>query len=444
MEQVKKDVLLIIPLLTQGHTNVCAAIGKKFLEKYGSTIDVYFMVDEEYKTKLSKIDQNFKFSLLSDFFDKAMDTFLEKKEEKNTHYILDSFREFGKLWHLDTKEYIQKSTYLFTLDFEAMNNNYDQMTEMIKKLKPKFIILDNLFSYPLGVDQGIPYANLLSSAITYFGHDQLPPPQSSLPSEYTPENLKLWKEFIDATYKVGNFKELKDKINEKLKLHNCPNLDDKYFLYKESKYLNIYNYPKFLDYENENIKYPGPWFRIQSSIIKPIPDPYPVILKDLPGKLIYFSLGSMASVYKPLMEKILSILSQIPHRFIVSTGMVGEQYELSKNMHGEKFVNQLAALQTVDIVISHGGNNTLTEAFYFGKPLVVMPLFGDQKDNAFRVDEIGLGKKINTFNFTKEEMENAIEYCLKDEVIEKMKLCSQLIQNDNSLDLLCEEVKKYF
>ena len=63
----------------------------------------------------------------------------------------------------------------------------------------------------------------------------------------------------------------------------------------------------------------------------------------------------MATSYKPLMNKMLEILAQLPHRFIVSTGMIGEHYTLADNMYGEKYLNQFAVLQTVDMVISHGG-----------------------------------------------------------------------------------------
>lgn len=51
------------------------------------------------------------------------------------------------------------------------------------------------------------------------------------------------------------------------------------------------------------------------------------------------------------MERLLKIFSELPHRFIVSTGLIGEEYKLSENQYGEKFINQLAVLQTVDVCV---------------------------------------------------------------------------------------------
>ncbi|MBA3235532.1 MAG: glycosyl transferase, partial [Chloroflexi bacterium] len=53
--------------------------------------------------------------------------------------------------------------------------------------------------------------------------------------------------------------------------------------------------------------------------------------------------------------------------------------------------------------------NTVTEAFHHGKPMIVLPLFWDQVDNAQRVDELGLGRRLATYDFRDEELTDAID-----------------------------------
>ena len=68
----------------------------------------------------------------------------------------------------------------------------------------------------------------------------------------------------------------------------------------------------------------------------------------------------------------------------------------------------------VDLVITHGGNNTTTEAMHFGKPMIVLPLFWDQYDNAQRVDELGFGVRLDTYGFEDDELRGAIDRLLGD------------------------------
>ena len=122
--------------------------------------------------------------------------------------------------------------------------------------------------------------------------------------------------------------------------------------------INFYLFiAKELNYE----KMEGNWVQIDSAVVD-TPDPFPIPkkLEGLPGNLIYFSLGSMASSYKPLMDRFLQILSELPHRFIISTGYYHDEYNLSSNLYGEKYVKQLAVLQSVDCFITHGGKYTLS------------------------------------------------------------------------------------
>ena len=63
-------------------------------------------------------------------------------------------------------------------------------------------------------------------------------------------------------------------------------------------------------------------------------------------------------------------------------------------------------------MITHGGNNTVTESIHFGKPMVVLPLFWDQHDNAQRMAECGLGVRLPTYEFEDGQLHEAIERML--------------------------------
>ncbi len=81
-------------------------------------------------------------------------------------------------------------------------------------------------------------------------------------------------------------------------------------------------------------------------------------------------------------------------------------------MTGAEFLPQPAILPQVDLVITHGGNNTVTESIHFGKPMIVLPLFWDQYDNAQRIAECGLGARLPTYEFEDEQLHEAIDRLL--------------------------------
>ena len=83
-------------------------------------------------------------------------------------------------------------------------------------------------------------------------------------------------------------------------------------------------------------------------------------------------------------------------------------------MTGAATVPQTKVIPQVDLVITHGGNNTTTEAMHFGKPMIVLPLFWDQYDNAQRVHELGYGVRLPTYAFTDDELLGAVDRLLAD------------------------------
>jgi len=114
------------------------------------------------------------------------------------------------------------------------------------------------------------------------------------------------------------------------------------------------------------------------------------------------------------MRRLVDVLSRSRHRVVVSKGPQHTEFELADNMWGEEFLPQPALLPLADAVITHAGNNTTTECFHFGKPVVALPLFWDQYDNAQRVDETGFGIRLPTYEFEEADLLVALDRLLDD------------------------------
>ncbi len=89
---------------------------------------------------------------------------------------------------------------------------------------------------------------------------------------------------------------------------------------------------------------------------------------------------------------------------VVSLGPQHELLRVPGHVHGAEFLPQTSILPQADAVITHGGNNTVTECLHFGCPMIVMPLFWDQYDNAQRVAETGFGERLDTYGHAPDEL----------------------------------------
>lgn len=179
----------------------------------------------------------------------------------------------------------------------------------------------------------------------------------------------------------------------------------------DSPYLNFHTYPKHLDYDQDDdlFEYKEREFRVDSLIRSPFgkqiaqetiyewENKLKSAKKD--RQVVFLSLGSIASGQVNLMRKLIKICSQDTKRlYVVSKGVFGDSYELASNMIGANFVPQTYFLERADLAIVHGGNNTINECCYYGKPMIVLPVFSDQLDNAQRIEDLALGKRLNLWS----------------------------------------------
>ncbi len=80
----------------------------------------------------------------------------------------------------------------------------------------------------------------------------------------------------------------------------------------------------------------------------------------------------------------------------------------------ESFVPQQAILShpSVRVFVSHCGMNSINEAFYYGKPILALPFFGDQFYNAARIVDLGAALKVNKENLESTEIRHKVDLLL--------------------------------
>jgi len=282
----------------------------------------------------------------------------------------------------------------------------DRLRELFGELRPNVIVEDNVVGFPAVVAAGVPWVRIVSCNPLELKDPALPPAFSGYPTS----DRSGWDEFRARSRELHE--PLRQEFSEFCLERGAPQLPAGEFIH-ESPFLNLYLYPPEADYER-SVPVAKTWQRLGSCVREPdsvsglSPHRQPIV---------YLSLGSLGSADVGLMQKLIDSLGQTDYFVIVSMGPQHEELRLAPNMSGEEFLPQPAILPEVDVVITHGGNNTVTESLHFGKPMVVLPLFWDQHDNAQRMQELGLGRRLDTYEHEPAELIEAIETLLADRML---------------------------
>lgn len=124
----------------------------------------------------------------------------------------------------------------------------------------------------------------------------------------------------------------------------------------------------------------------------------------------YVSLGSFLSARTDVLQRITDGLRTLGWNAVVATGATDAQAlgTLPSSWVVREHHPQVAALEACDIVVCHGGNNTVTEALTAGLPVLAAPFSTDQFAGAEDLRRAGLGDAIDPVTTTADEIATAL------------------------------------
>jgi MGT family glycosyltransferase len=387
------STVVFFPEGAYGPTNNCVGIGD-VLRQRGHR--VVFIVEESFAGTLEA--QGFEERLM------RLGPPPERREEPG-QFWKDFIRETAPVFRKPTIEQLGE---FIAPTFQALIDGAKYVDERLHAIfddvQPDVIVEDNVVSFPALPASGRPWVRIVSCNPAEIPDPDVPPTFSGYPAA----DKSGWDTFRDEFRRTHA--DIHADFDAFCRDHGAPPLPELEFMHT-SPDLNLYLYPDEVDYARAQ-PLDASWHNLQTSV-RDTDAPWEPPHGD--GPLLYLSLGSLGSGDVELMRTLIATLADVPARIVVSKGPQHDQLELAPNMTGAEFLPQVSILPHVDLVITHGGNNTVTECLRFGKPTIALPLFWDQYDNAQRLHEIGFGIRLDTYAHAPEALTGAIERLLADD-----------------------------
>ena len=379
-----------------GPTNNCVGIGD-VLRRRGHR--VVFIAEESFEGTLA--EKGFEERLM------RLNPPSENEEDPG-QFWKDFIRETAPVFRKPTIEQLEG---FIGPTFEALCDGAryvdERLVEIIGEVEPDVIVEDNVVSFPALPASGRPWVRIVSCNPAEVKDADVPPKFSGYPIT----DRSGWDAYREEYARALG--PLQARFSEFCADRAAPPLPHLEFIHT-SPDLNLWLYPSEVDYARSSPLGDG-WHNLESCVrATDAAWELPEALAARSGPLVYLSLGSLGSADVDLMRTLIATLADSPYRVIVSKGPQHDELELAENMTGAEFLPQTSILPQVDLVITHGGNNTVTECLHFGKPMVLLPLFWDQYDNAQRIDETGFGARLPTYDHEPGELRAAIDRLLGD------------------------------
>jgi MGT family glycosyltransferase len=130
---------------------------------------------------------------------------------------------------------------------------------------------------------------------------------------------------------------------------------------------------------------------------------------------VYATLGTIVNRSPGIFAAILDGLRDEPITLILTIGRNQDPADFGPrppNVYIERYLPQTLLLPYCDLVVTHGGFNTVQAALCSGLPMVILPVAADQHVNAEACARIGVGRVVGPEERTPENIRAAVREVL--------------------------------
>lgn len=143
----------------------------------------------------------------------------------------------------------------------------------------------------------------------------------------------------------------------------------------------------------------------------------PAWVDELGGRpVVYVTLGTIFNTLE-VFETLIVALRDEPIDLIVTVGRSLDPARLGPqppNVRVARYVPQSLLLPHVDVVLCHGGYNTVIGSLKAGRPLVIAPLGADQLFHAKRCEALRVARVVDTRSLDAERVRDAVRAVLQE------------------------------
>jgi UDP:flavonoid glycosyltransferase YjiC (YdhE family) len=167
------------------------------------------------------------------------------------------------------------------------------------------------------------------------------------------------------------------------------------------------------------------------------------------GEYCYVSLGTWPLEPRVTIDLYRTIISGIVRKHRVVVGLGGRFEPTDLGMEDErvlvlKYAPQESMIRNADAVICHGGCQTVHEALYFGKPLVILPpSLAEPLELSHKVARAGAGVVLDYLSAAQSDVLRAVETVLGEESFRRSaESLGQLLRGEGGLDRAVEALER--